>query len=1427
MAKLKDGFYKQTAEAIGSDLYVLLAGGGSKALSDFAISTGVVTALGTNGNYVTWTKDGIVNNLTVPYASNSDRLGKTWTEDINYAYGSGSNLKIISNSTGTAGNFASGWQSGISVISDYVGWQLTSYGGGEQNPYFRSLQDNGVWKPWKKLAFVSDIPTVTNYYWANINITSSPDSTKIPTLGGLNTTGVIQSSSSHPVYLTSIGTDVYNKTVIMHSADGLVIERARKTESSSGVIIPLIISQRGGGSAVTFKNNDVLVSGKVESTENYVWESGTKYRVTTYGYQGIGRIYNYNEETTKYGDLYLGYNGVNGITIKGDTFNVGIGVGSPAYKLHVNTNAKIASICLEINDEINRYGGTLFLQHRGTIEGSQGSARTGNIVMVNNGGIVTIGNTAQQEKLNVGGNVLVDGSIRFKTSSPGTIGKQYSDTDTNMYNYIKINEATGGIQYYSGSWTSGDHSAHQFITSNNNTPRLTIRNTTGYVGIGTDSPTRALDVEGVIRARLANNKDILLEGATNDLDGAGIAFWNPSSGWHLGTINAKNLIINTASSGNVGIGDSNPAYKLEVAGSICGTAIYANRDGSTTAGGVSLYSNSDPMTYGIAFRGTGTYGTHGYVTAANDWATYLTMSDTTNRGWIFRRGSTNVASIAGNGNMAIGQNLKFSNEAHISTNRSTDYHYGYTFNLEANAQSIGMYSGPVGEAGGVVISPDGCLIYNSSDCGYNLQVRDKDLGSDFTNIATLTFGIEQSGHYAWSRGGFKKNGSDDSYVLLGGGGHKLESSLSVSNADTLDGYHEYSFLRYRDVAYTDGTATLWSQIGIRSYHGALPEGLSGLYNYGQVVSLPGNGSRLDIFTNHVGSSESSGRGGLWWRSGWNAEKHAWQRIIDSGNIGSQSVNYATNSTYLYASDSPYRYGDSAPYYMRMRYNVNGDSRWYLSVYPETPQTVAVAHAYTSDRLYGYSSSPDNSHPGHGARVFYSWNIGSAGNSTSGYSNGITIGSHPNDTAYGFQIVQNMWDDTLYVRRYNSGWQSWRAVSYTDHGHRITKLHRRDDSSDYSLQHHWTGSYWYLRGYYGDTYHAGVQVDYANSAGSAGSATNASYYTLGPSSTFTNVWDCNAPDRIVYSDYGSSGRSVANAPSGWTYGTLLELGHMNYRGQNSTLNIQLMWDVAHNTTNGGTLWFRGKCSSYNWAKNWCKVITDQNYSSYALPLSGGWINYAGQIYFKGLNQSTSTYATIGYRASLGSVMHHASAPHQNSGAFYIATNGCDSSNDWGGLAIDNEGVTVFGAGDTGSVFRVLNEDNVSDGAQFYVTKSSGVVAKYSMTASAFYESSDERLKNFIRDVEVDLDKIRELPKKYFVWKKDASTFHIGTSAQAVQKLYPELVSSGTDGYLTVDYAKLSIIALKAIDLIYDTITDLKHENALLKERVSKLEQLLVK
>lgn len=354
---------------------------------------------------------------------------------------------------------------------------------------------------------------------------------------------------------------------------------------------------------------------------------------------------------------------------------------------------------------------------------------------------------------------------------------------------------------------------------------------------GTGDVSGSLSNTGTITASTAATYDI----GSNALDYRyGYFQWigaKSNTNLRLAANDSDNQIV-LHINGNVGVGTNGPTEKLTVNGWIGTNGIYTNRTGSSTDGGVSLYSNVDPMTYGIAFRGTGTYGTHGYVTSASDWATYLTMNDSTTRGWIFRRGDTNVASIAGSGNMAIGQHLEFSNGAHISTNRSTDYHYGYTFNLGDNTKSIGMYSGPVEEAGGVVISPDGCLIYNSSDCGYNLQVRDKDLGSDLTNIATLTFGIEQSGYYAWSRGGFKKNGSSNSYVLLGDGGHQTISSLSVNyansagNADTVDGYHANAFAAASHThpylplsgAYITGTNIADMKVNIRNYFNGKPAG---------------------------------------------------------------------------------------------------------------------------------------------------------------------------------------------------------------------------------------------------------------------------------------------------------------------------------------------------------------------------------------------------------------------------------------------------------------------------------------------------------------------------------------------------------------------------------------------------------------------------
>ena len=115
--------------------------------------------------------------------------------------------------------------------------------------------------------------------------------------------------------------------------------------------------------------------------------------------------------------------------------------------------------------------------------------------------------------------------------------------------------------------------------------------------------------------------------------------------------------------------------------------------------------------------------------------------------------------------------------------------------LENNGIGIFSNVGNSFDEGGIVLSEDTCVIYNSFDTGWGLSVRDNDLNhTDISSDDTVAFGIRQD-YRAYSRGGFEKKDSSDDYVLLGGGGHKLESALSVNyassagNADLLDGYH--------------------------------------------------------------------------------------------------------------------------------------------------------------------------------------------------------------------------------------------------------------------------------------------------------------------------------------------------------------------------------------------------------------------------------------------------------------------------------------------------------------------------------------------------------------------------------------------------------------------------------------------------------------
>lgn len=165
--------------------------------------------------------------------------------------------------------------------------------------------------------------------------------------------------------------------------------------------------------------------------------------------------------------------------------------------------------------------------------------------------------------------------------------------------------------------------------------------------------------------------------------------------------------------------------------------------------------------------------------------------------------------------------------------------------------------------------------------------------TESTNMWQTQFAIKAGTTEVWVRSRAGGSISDSSawaapWVRLA---RITDNIASATNADMVDGYHENSFLRYRGATYTDQEATLWSQIGIKQYNNVLPDNLTGVYNYGSVISLPGFNSRFEIYASH----QSSNGNGLYYRSGWGSDKKAWLKFIDSSNIGSQSVNYANSA----------------------------------------------------------------------------------------------------------------------------------------------------------------------------------------------------------------------------------------------------------------------------------------------------------------------------------------------------------------------------------------------------------------------------------------------------------------------------------------------------------------------------------------------------
>ena len=181
----------------------------------------------------------------------------------------------------------------------------------------------------------------------------------------------------------------------------------------------------------------------------------------------------------------------------------------------------------------------------------------------------------------------------------------------------------------------------------------------------------------------------------------------------------------------------------------------------------------------------------------NNFAISRNSSDGTN-GLVMTSVGMGLGTTAPTQRLDVAGNIRTTGNLYIShvTNNNMNYN-------TSNPRIVFSESGS--QAVGLVYTD-----YNSYRASKGLKVMDVD-NDDTGNVWFEVQGYNYSS-------GYVKNGSSDSYVLLGGGGHKAESSLrveyasSAGNADTIDGYHAGAFVKIKQFRFRQYNQGTWTKI---------------------------------------------------------------------------------------------------------------------------------------------------------------------------------------------------------------------------------------------------------------------------------------------------------------------------------------------------------------------------------------------------------------------------------------------------------------------------------------------------------------------------------------------------------------------------------------------------------------------------------------
>ena len=1342
MAKLKDGFYKQTAEAIGSDLYVLLAGGGSKPLSDFATSDGNVTSLGTSGDYLTWVKNGVTNNLTVPYATNTNGL----------TGGSKPNWGVLKST-----DYTHVWQ----YIDNGSAIALGTKVGGPDRQF--SMQIDGFFYQNEGNYMVLDTNNISSYA-----LTSLPSHNHSYLKGWSDTRSTATEPNDYNgsfkvVGIKSAGTTL-GLTKDQAGTYATLIGWRGWSDSSGGYSWEIASTNKNrlcarSGSTTSWDNgwNTIAYLTDIPTVTNYYWAdqlitSSAKSDTTP----TFGSVISTGLITAKSG-VQIGSTSDIGWYF----YNSRICAGNSVAR-GVNTGSLLVSNAWADDSKVPTNG------------------------IYSKGNIITPANV-QALNLNLHGDWETDFGIHFNEGGDTKYGFSLLYGNSDLFKLVTRNNGTASTVLTVGRGSTqvdfkGKVTAGQFIANNASGPHFT-----GTSAAGNWAYLRL------------NNSSCLWDIATRSDSGSGGLWLSRYSGGDNG------IFVSASSTPKVGINTSSPSYALHVSGdsyttgwSRAGNGFYIETTGVhyTSQGGVGeinltannefLYSTSNGtmyFNYRAASRGTTVTN---YIWNAGSSSSYATHT----MGLAYFRGSGKYLRIGP-------QN---GSHAHYETDATVSHWFNKTVQVDGNIEPYGnnehsagstsyrfsnIYSYLGNFAGTVTIScayPN-IVCNNNASGAIESSIRfeiagankgyvgySKNYGTFLWNSTASKYVYVADNGYFYTQSyinvgaGNEKNASNPPYVWGVNGSDNFmrtyaTSSLSVGDSDKLDGEHGSRYTKALGspnyISFTvGGNANTFYPVVISSVSSKYPM---------QFVNI----SRGYSETAPDSWNTATHKGGLTLTLLWNGSRY-WDGNSSGGACYCvyKNESYSTmvgglgNST---AGKVVWLRGGGAVYHVHAMNGTSVTATVYTSTYTDSasqsfaPKTSASG---VSVRWPGYAEGAD-----------YATSAGSASSAST-----VTVGDsnanstyrlvwHSGNNLYGTGgIYCNPSTDYVYANSFNCG--DWfRSSGNTGWYNPTNSCHVYPNAT---------------------TTYGGLML-----RGEKGGYTG---FILGTSTNYMNVMD-NGTDKGLYQE-----------------------------GK--------LWILYYNRSSGGvgirtssiTKDFNVNGTSYISGKTWIATTS----GSEALNVGGwvgtigetGWYNstYAGGMYMQDTTYVRTYNSKALYVSNTGDHAIYTAggfASARSSGSvfatYYSGTWYCDTlyTHGNGNLSISAPGGSLYLSYNRGDIYFC--------GGSYYINRSGNLYAK------AYYETSDERLKYFYQDVIVDFNKLKAIPKKYFVWKTKPNELQIGTSAQSVQNIYPELVSKNYNGMLNVDYSKLSVIALKAIDELYDMILELRAENRQLREQIRQMQK----